>query len=123
MSKPASEDYNRLRGILFRERDENNRRERELKSHLQAAENRLVDMTHIIAEYQAGEAMAHQRFNQMQAELEKAQANITGLSRTDRANVLRLINNALEKFDDDPDGAFANLNRAKTTLTQGGTNA
>lgn len=118
-----AEDYNTLRNTLFKEREDNREEVTALKTQLDLAETRNANLAQQIAEYEAQEAQVVQRFKQLQAELETAQANTTDLSRTDRANVLRLINNALEKFDDDPDGAFANLNRAKTTLTQGETNA
>lgn len=119
--RSEAEDYNTLRNTLFKEREDNREQVTALKTQLDLAETRNANLAQQIAEYEAQEAQVVQRFKQLQAELETAQANTTDLTKTDRANVLRLINNALEKFDDDPDGAFANLNRAKTTLTQGDT--
>lgn len=118
-----AEDYNTLRNTLFKEREDNREQVTALKTQLDLAETRNANLAQQIAEYEAQEAQVVQRFKQLQAELETAQANTTDLTKTDRANVLRLINNTLEKFDDDPDGAFANLTRAKTTLTQGNPNA
>lgn len=119
----TANDYEVLRDTLFKEREDNREQVTALKTQLDLAETRNANLAQQIAEYEAQEAQVVQRFKQLQAELETAQANTTDLTKTDRANTLRLINNALEKFDDDPDGAFANLNRAKTTLTQGNTNA
>mgnify|MGYP002717347299 CR=1 FL=1 len=116
--KTEHRDYEKLRDTLFKERDDNHEQVTALKTQLDLAETRNANLAQQIAEYEAQEAQVVQRFKQLQAELETAQANTTDLTRTDRANTLRLINNALEKFDDDPDAAFANLNRAKTTLTQ-----
>ena len=116
--KTEHRDYEKLRDTLFKERDDNREEVTALKAQLDLAETRNANLAQQIAEYEAQEAQVVQRFKQLQAELENAKANTTDLTKTDRANVLRLINNALEKFDDDPDGAFANLNRAKTTLTQ-----
>ena len=116
--RDEAEDYNMLRATLFKEREDNREQVTALKTQLDLAETRNANLAQQIAEYEAQEAQVVQRFKQLQAELETAQANTTDLTKTDRANTLRLINNALEKFDDDPDGAFANLNRAKTTLTQ-----
>lgn len=121
--RDEAEDYNTLRTTLFKEREDNREQVTALKTQLDLVETRNANLAQQISEYEAQEAQVVQRFKQLQAELEIAQSNTTELTKTDRANTLRLINNALEKFDDDPDGAFANINRAKTTLTQGGTHA
>lgn len=120
--RDEAEDYNTLRNTLFKEREDNRKQVTALKTDLDLAETRNANLAQQIAEYEAQEAQVVQRFKQLQAELEKAQANTTNLNTTDRANVLRLINNALEKFYDDPDAAFTNITRAKTTLTQEDTN-
>ena len=91
-------EYDNLRQTLFRERDENRERER--------------NMTSIISELEAQHAQDEQRFTQLEAQRELAAL----LTDTEREDLTRLVGQAVEFFEDDPDRAWRALTRAHLVL-------
>lgn len=69
-----------------------------------------------ITEYEADATTNQQRFEQLQTQLDKANAN-NPLDATERADLVRLVGQAVEYFEEDPDRAHKALTRAHLTLT------
>ena len=67
----TQEEYDRLKRILFQERDENNRRVKELESQIKFKDRQLVELAYDKAEHQAEKGMAEQRFKQLQERIDR----------------------------------------------------
>lgn len=119
-------DYNTLRETLFKEREDNREQVHKLKTDLELANNQAATTGRELTKQERHNTTLAQQLQEtnqtLQTTLEQLQteqAKHADLTKTDRENALRHITAALEKFDDNPDAAFANLTHAKTTLTQG----
>lgn len=70
--------YERVRDILFRERDENNQRVKSLEAQIRLKDRQLVELAHSNAEYQAAHGMAQIRFADLQERIEKLEGQQHG---------------------------------------------
>lgn len=86
-----------------------------LEQERDAATKRVEQLAQSLADMDAQLGQAQQRFTAMQAELDKAQAN-NPLGDTERADLVRLVGQAVEYSEEDPDRAHKALTRALLTL-------
>ena len=119
-------DYDTLQKTLFKERDDNREQVHKLKTDLELATSQAATTGRELTKQERQNTTlaeqlqeTHQTLQTTLEQLQTERAKHAELTKTDRENALRHITNALEKFDDDPDAAFANLTHAKTALTQG----
>lgn len=116
-------DLEKTQRILHDERGKHDQQTADLNIHIQgleqerdAATKRVEQLAQSLADMDAQLGQAQQRFNAMQSELDKAHAN-NPLDDTERADLVRLVGQAVEYFEEDPDRAHKALTRAHLTLT------
>lgn len=116
-------DLEKTQRILNDERGKHDQQTAELNIRIQgleqerdAATKRVEQLAQSLADMDAQLGQAQQRFTAMQSELDKAHAN-NPLGDTERADLVRLVGQAVEYFEEDPDRAHKALTRAHLTLT------
>lgn len=96
--------------VLNRERGEHDQKVRELETQLEHTKSKAEESGFTIAQLESDLEMAHARFKQMQAELDKPRVN------PEWEDLDRFISTAIENFDADPEKALKNLTRAHLAL-------
>lgn len=115
-------DLEKTRRILQEERGQHDKTVADLGTQIlgleqerDAATKRVEQLAQSLADMDAQLGQAQQRFTNMQAELDKANAN-NPLGDTERADLVRLVGQAVEFFEEDPDRAHKALTRTLLTL-------
>lgn len=113
-------DLEKTQNILNQERREHTEERDALLRRNTELTELLQQRDFEITEYEADATTNQQRFEQLQTQLEKANAN-NPLGDMERADLVRQIETAMAQFEEDPDKSWQALTRAHLTLT-GNTN-
>lgn len=109
-------DLEKTQNILNQERREHTEERDALLRRNTELTELLQQRDFEITEYEADATTNQQRFEQLQTQLDKANAN-NPLGDTERADLLRQIETAMAQFEEDPGKSWQALTRAHLTLT------